>query len=257
MLWTGRLAYADPDWTPASGPAQTPRRPESVAPAQVPLAIAAAHHASVALTRLARAEREQIRSAAQAGRILVTTRSLPDDFDIPRPFARAPQCHVERLLSRYRHAEHSSRQVTAEIAGAAEATGAPSRVLTAAAAAVNSCHVRTPDTDKVPNGFAGADAQREPDGGPGPVERTLLQLGVSRPDVLRRGAEIDQAGSQLIIDVANDLDPGQRRPYATVLCRSAGSAEVVNHALASDGPRAVALLRQPSPPERESPEPEP
>src|SRR5215468_8921172 len=85
VLWTGRLAYADPDWTPASGPAQTARRAESLSPAQVPWLIAAAHHVSATLTRLARAEQEQIRTAAQAGRILVATRSLSDEFDIPRP----------------------------------------------------------------------------------------------------------------------------------------------------------------------------
>ena len=141
VLWTGRLAYADPDWTPASGPAQAARRPESLAPAQVPSMIAAAHHVSATLTRLARAEHEQICAAAKVGRILVTTRSLSDEFDIPRPFARAPQTRVERLLSHYRDAEQSSQQVTTELARAAEATGAPSRLLTAAAAAINSSHV--------------------------------------------------------------------------------------------------------------------
>jgi hypothetical protein len=109
----------------------------------------------------------------------------------------------------------------------------------------------------VPNGFADADAQRQADDHPGPVESALLRLGVSRPDVLQRGADIDEASSRLIIDAANQLDPGQRRPRATMLSRSAGSAEVVNHALASGGPRAVALLRQSSSPEREAPEPEP
>jgi hypothetical protein len=257
VLWTGRLAYADPDWTPASGPTQTARRPESLAPAQVPSVIAAAHHVSATLTRLARAEQEQIRTAAQAGRILVTTRSLSDEFDIPRPFARAPRARVELLLSHYRDAERSSQQVTAELARAAETTSAPSRLLTAAVAAVNSSQVCAPEKDKMPNGFVGADTHREADDRPGPVERTLLHLGVSRPDVLQRGADIDEASSRLLIDAANELEPGQRRPRATMLSRSAGSAEVVNHALAVGGPRAVALLRRPPSPERESPEHEP
>jgi hypothetical protein len=255
--WSGRLAYANPDWTPATGPAQAARAPDDLAPEpqQVPLVIAAAHQLSVALTRLAYAEQEQIHAADQAGRILVTTRSLSDEYDIPRPFARAPLTRVERLLARYREAAHSSQQITAAVAPAAEATRAPSRILTAAAAALG--HVGAHEIEKLPNGFAPMPACPEADDRPGPVEHTLRRLGVSRVDLLRRGAELDQASSRLIIDAANDLDPGQRRPSAMVLNRSAGTAEVVNHALASGNPRAAALLRQHARPERESPEPEP
>jgi hypothetical protein len=257
--WSGQLAYANPDWTPATGPTQAARAPEDLAPepSQVPLVTAAAHQVSVALTRLARAEQEQIRAAARAGRILVTTRSLSDEFDIPRPFARAPRARVERLLARYREAAHSSRQVTAAIAPAAEATRAPSRTLTAAAAALGHRHAGGHDQEKMLNGFAHMPACLEADDRPGPVEHTLRRLGVSRADFLRRGAELDQASSRLIIDAANELDPGQRRPSAMVLNRSAGAAEVVNHALASGDPRAPALLRQHDRPEREPPEPEP
>jgi hypothetical protein len=218
--------------------------------------IAAVHQVSATLTRLARVELEQIRAAAQAGRILVPTRSLPGEFDIPRLFVRAPDAHVERLLSHYREAAYASQQITAAIEPAAEATRAPSRTLTAAAAALAHGHLGAHEKDTVPNGHAGAAPDLDADDRPGPVERTLRQLGVDRPDVLRRGAEIDQAGSRLIIDAANEL-PGHRRRSAAVLNRSAGAAEVVNHALASGDPRAAALLRRPGRPEREPPAPEP
>jgi hypothetical protein len=39
------------------------------------------------MTSQAYAQRERIRTAASAGRLLVPTRSLPDTMDIPRPFA--------------------------------------------------------------------------------------------------------------------------------------------------------------------------
>jgi hypothetical protein len=258
-LWTGRLSYANPDWTLASGPAQIARTPENLAPdpKQVPPVIAAVHQASATLTRLARMELEQIRAAAQAGRILVPTRSLPSEFDIPRPFARALPAHVERLLSHYREAAYASRQVTAAIEPAAEATNAPSRVLTTAAAAVARVPLGVQEKDKMPNGSVSAAAGLDVDDRPGPVERTLRQLGVDHPDVLRRGAEIDQAGSRLIIDAANELVPGRRRQSAAGLNRSTGAVEVVNHALASGDPRAAALLRPPARPEREPPEREP
>jgi hypothetical protein len=257
-LWTGRLAYANPQWTPASGPAQSARPPENLAPGpeQVPTVIAAVHHVGETLTRLAQAEQERIREAARTGRILVTTRSLPEEFDIPRPFARAPQERVERLLSHYRDAGQAGRQITTAIAPAAESTRAPSRVLTTAASATDPGRDDSPGKDKTPNGFAQPGDDLSAGDVPGPVERTLLDLGVAHPDTLRRGVEIDRESSRLIIDAAGELPAGQRRPTATQLSHSAGSAEVVNHALASGDPRAAALLRAPSS-GRELPEREP
>ena len=189
---------------------------------------------------LAQAEQERIIEAARTGRILVTTRSLPDGFDIPRPFAHAPRERVERLLARYREAGEAGRQVTAALAPAAEATGAPSRVLTIAAAATGPSRDREGTT---PNGSARPGVSPDAEVVPGPVERTLRDLGITHPDMLQRSAEIDQASARLIIGAAGELPAGQRRPAATELSRSAGSAEVVNHALASGDPRAAALLR--------------
>ena len=99
-LCTGRLAYADPAWTLSSGPGRQPRSPQDLAPhpGYVPLALAAAHHACDALTGQAYAQRERIRTAASAGRLVVPTRSLPDTMDIPRPFAPALPDHVHALL---------------------------------------------------------------------------------------------------------------------------------------------------------------
>ena len=68
-LCTGRLAYADAAWTLSSGPGHQPRPPHDLAPdpGDVPLALAAAHHACDAVTSLAYAQRERIRTAASAG----------------------------------------------------------------------------------------------------------------------------------------------------------------------------------------------
>ena len=97
-LWTGRLAYADPQWGLASGPASERRSPGSLAPgrASIPPAVSAVHHACDTLAGLARAEREQVRAAGAARRILVPTRSLPERIDIPRPFAPALPDRVRR-----------------------------------------------------------------------------------------------------------------------------------------------------------------
>ena len=90
---------------------------------------------------------------------------------------------------------------------------------------------------------------------PGPVERTLHYLGVTSPELLRHGADIDRAGERLIIDAAASLEPRRNRPSATTLSRSVGTATLVNHALAAD-PGAAALLRGPASAQREPPEAE-
>jgi hypothetical protein len=86
-LWTGRLAYSDPQWTLASGPHHEARPPRSLAPepGDIPLAVAAVHHACDAMTRLAYAGRDQVKAAAAADRILVAITAPLDIWDAPRP----------------------------------------------------------------------------------------------------------------------------------------------------------------------------
>jgi len=261
-LWTGRLAYANPEWTLASGPGHAARPPEDLAqgPDDVRAVIAAVHHASHTLTRLAQADREQIRAAAGMGRILVPTRFLPDTFDIPRPFGHAPKDRVDPLLAVYQDTGQLSVETTAAVATVAEATRAPSQLLTTTSTAVDTNHDasygdQTGGQDKM-HGRDEVEVGRESRDMPGPVERTLLDLGVTSADVLQRGAEIDRASAQIIIDAAAGQTRDSRRT-APMLSRSAGTAELVNHVLASGDPRAVALLRRPVSVQREPPEPEP
>ena len=87
------------------------------------------------MARLAQAKREQIRTAVSMGRILVPTRFLPDTFDIPRPFGRAPQDRIGPLLAVYQDTGRLSAETTAAVATVAEATRAPSPVRTPAPAA--------------------------------------------------------------------------------------------------------------------------
>ena len=91
-LWTGRLAYADPAWTPARRPSHAVRDPASLAPGPAELAevASAMHYAADSLARAARTDLEAVGTAARAGRLYVTTRSLPAHYDVPRPYADAP-----------------------------------------------------------------------------------------------------------------------------------------------------------------------
>jgi hypothetical protein len=255
--WTGRLAYAEPEWTPSGGPRQEIRPPESLMPApqQLPSVVAAVHHACHTLTRLAWAQEGVIRTAAQAGRILVTTRSLPDDLDIPHPYTQAPREHIDRLLAGYQIAGHTSNQATIAVAQAAQATGAPSRVL-AAAMATEPGHDRY-ETGRTMNSQIRASPKQRTRDLAGPVERTLLDLGVTRPDLLRRAAELDRDSERLIVDAAVDRELAGRWPDAVKRNTSAATAALVNHALASGDPRTAALVGQPESAGREPPEAEP
>ena len=90
---------------------------------------------------------------------------------------------------------------------------------------------------------------------PGPVETTLLDLGITDASLLVRSSEIDRDAERLIIDAASMTDAHQRPAHEP--SRSAGTAALVNHALKSGDPRAAALLRPPVRAQRESPEREP
>jgi hypothetical protein len=246
-LWTGRLAYTNPAWTPALGPSHTTRTPEALAPGprDLPAVVAAVHQAIETLTQIAAADRGQIRAAAKAGRLLVPTRSLPDRFDIPHPFAPAPRDRVEALLGAYHHARTASAQATATLATIAAEVRAPSHILARARAAI----IR--DSEIMANGQQKSAEQETQDAEacPGPVERILHDLGVTNPTMLLRASCIDQLGEQLILGAAHVSEQGQENFDAFGLSRSTGSAELINHLLASGSPHLSSLrLLSPSAP---------
>jgi len=254
--WTGRLAYLDPQWSPAHGPDRPLRPPETLAMQDVPHVIAAAHHACETLARLAHAERRQVRAAAIAGSVLVPTRSLPDDYDIPYPFTHAPRERVKSLLTRYAEAAQASRLAADIVGDVAEGVQAPSRALALARSATTARAEPTADAaDTFAGRSAAPSARTGKPGAPGPVETTLLGLGVTDPGLLTRGAEIDRDAERLIIDAAVKVDAYQRPAYE--LSRSTGTAALVNHALQSGDLRAVALVRPVAQPVREPREREP
>jgi hypothetical protein len=256
--WTGRLAYADPQWSPSDGPDRPLRRPETMAAEDVPQMVAAAHHTCQTLEGLAHAEHDQTRAAAQAGRILVPTRSLPEEYDIPYPFARAPQERVEELLVRYAQAGQASRRAAEAVGLVAETLQAPSRTLTRTRSAVAEHADRLPDVPVPgPGRIAEADDSARTPAEPGPVETTLLDLGITDSGLLAQSAEIDRHAERLIIDAAVRAEARQRPHLPTGLSRSAGTAALVNHALKSGDSRATALLRLTARAQREPPEREP
>lgn len=137
------------------------------------------------------------------------------EHSVERQFARAPQTRVDALLARYRGAEAASREATSAVAVVAEGTQGPSRVLAAAEAVLDG----TADDHPRRNGTlpvrAEQDERAEAWEPPGPVERTVLDLGVTEPEILRQAAELDSASERLITDAARlEPSPGRARPLS-------------------------------------------
>ena len=178
-LWTGRLAYADPAWKPARGPSPAVRDPAGLAPGPAAFTqiASAMHYTADSLARAARTELDTIRTAASAGRLYVTTRSLPElQYDVPRPYADAPPDRIAAALAAYADAAETSQAALHPAAQVAAAVDAPSQVLSAAEQA-------TAYQASAPRGH---------------LEQSLIDLGVRDAGLLRQGAGLDEMAQQVL-----------------------------------------------------------
>ncbi len=212
-LWTGRLAYADPQWTPARGPAHALREPDSLAadPAAFAGVVAAVHYSADTLHRVAAASQDQVLAAAGAGRLYVPVRPGPGlEYRFSRrsrQFARVPGSRVEAVLATYARSAEASQAAVHAAGRLAEATGAPSRVLAAAQRHTELARRLTPRSQ---------------------LEQVLLDRGVKDPALLERAAATDRLTRQVMADV-NASQPGSpaaaRAPRQTTT-RRPGTAQV-------------------------------
>jgi hypothetical protein len=191
-LWTGRLAYADPQWTPARGPAHALREPKSLAvdPSGFARVVAAIHYSADALHRVAAASQDQVLAASGAGRLYTPVRPGPGlEYRFsrrPRQFARIPGARVEAVLAAYARSAQASQAAVHAAGRLAEATGAPSRVLAAAQRHTELARRLAPQSQ---------------------LEQVLLDRGVKDPALLERAAAADRLTRQVMTD-ANDSRPG-------------------------------------------------
>jgi hypothetical protein len=239
-LWTGRLAYASPRWSLSLGPRQQTRTAEELIArlADFPQVISAIHQACETITYLAAAEHDQIAAAWEARRLLVTTRSLPDTFDIPYRFAIAPKYRVDQILATYRDAGTASARMTDTVAEIAVQAGAPSRILAAVRAATYGTIARP----SWPEDSIDALDRPHARSSPGSVEQTLHDLGVGDPVALSRAAVIDHAAEQLIFQHAQRATTSRRRQRALGAGRSTATVQLAHHLLAL-GNRGAATVR--------------
>jgi hypothetical protein len=145
------------------------------------------------------------------------TRSLPEGYDVPRPFAPALVSTVLELQDAYRSAAEASTQAARELDELAIAVAAPSTALALARAAAGAQTRRRggqdtwPDNDishDLPRADVSFRDSRATTGMPGPVERTVRKRRVHDPVILLRAAAIDNAARDLIGLSAAGTPPG-------------------------------------------------
>ena len=209
LLRMGRLVWDNPQWTPARADRGPRRAPAALAPgtAAFTAAVSAAHQAADALARVAVAETTAVEAAARNGRLYVPTRSLPDGFDVPRPFAPALIETVLELQDAYHGAAEASVQAARELDQIAIAVAAPSKTLALARAAAliqtrrrggQDIYSGDDGRDDLPGAGVSFIHSRASTGLPGPVERAVRQGRAYDPVILLRAAAIDNAARNLI-----------------------------------------------------------
>jgi hypothetical protein len=261
VLRMGRLVWDDPHWTPARS-RQAPRRsPAALAPERdmVTTVLAAVHEAADALACLAKAGMDAVEAASAAGRLYVPTRSLPENYNVPRPFATAPVSRCEVLHEVYRAAMTASVQAARALGDLAIAADGPSRPLALARAAA-AAQSRRRGSQLWPD--AGADGRptlsdtpfrhsRASTGRPGPVEKAVRAQQVRDPVVLLRAAAIDNAARQLIAEAQNARHASGPPDTAPPSRRSAGSpARLAGQGFPSDVTARPAAGQPPDPARR-------
>ncbi|MGH3157459.1 MAG: hypothetical protein ACRDNF_12895, partial [Streptosporangiaceae bacterium] len=200
VLRMGRLTWDDPYWRPTRAAGCPLRDPADLAPRSLNL-VAAVHQASDAVACVAAAHLQAVTAADRAGRLYVTTRSLPGTYDVPRPYATAPTDRTKPILQAYRTAADANIRAARALAGLALAADTPSSGLALARAAADP-HRSSQPGGTGPRNLANAAALGDqPDAGapdPGPVEQIIRGLRVADPIVLLRAAAIDTAARTLI-----------------------------------------------------------
>lgn len=234
VLRMGRLVWDDPHWTPAHSRRAPLRNPAALAPETgvVVTVVAAVHQSVDALARLAKADMDAVGVAGRAGRLYVPTRSLPEEYDVPRPFATAPVSRCQALHVAYRVALDASVQAARALDELSIAAAGPSKALALARAAASAQSRRRgsqprPD-DGIPEDPPLSDTpfthSRAATGRPGPVEKAIRARRVSDPVILMRAAAIDNAARQLIIQAENTTSASSSPDTPTNIRRPASNA---------------------------------
>lgn len=207
--------------------------------------MAAVHQAVDAFARVAGADLEATGLADRAGRLYVTTRSLPAEYDVPRPYATAPTDRTRPLLEAYGAARDASVRAADALAAVAIATDAPSSALALARAAADPHRSSSPegrDQRRTPEAAAPEDPHDAAVPQPGPVERTIRSLKVTDPIVLLRAAAIDTAARTLISQAEQMSGQPDRQDNDPATAQRHSSSDAARLAAKDNPPRLAGRL---------------
>ena len=193
-LWTGRLAYADPSCTLASKRAVRSAGGLVHESEDLTAVSHAVHRAFESMALVAQADRKQVRAAAKARRILVAAAPASDPWDVALPFAQAPPEKIGAILGLYRYVATACSEATGRTRDASAVGPVPTRLGMYGRDSA-ALHQRGSRVESKVAGHVVAKSSNV-----GAIEQTLCALGVTDVRLLRRGAEIDRTGEQLIID---------------------------------------------------------
>jgi len=209
----GRLAFADPGWTPARARRAPVRGIADLAPdgRRAGVVVGAIHHAADALACMAAADLRAVRAATRGNRVHVPTRTLPETDDARYPFWNVTLAGAAALTEVYWAAVGASERLAVELDAVAVTMNAPSRIRAAARAASRA----EQESRRGPRaaGDRGAGPARAPaaeldlamSAGPGPVEQAVRRAGGADLIVLMRARAIDTAARKLIAEAKDGV----------------------------------------------------
>jgi hypothetical protein len=198
LVRAGRLAFANPAWTPRSTHRAPPRAPGDLiadGPALVAV-ITAAHHAVDGLARAADSDVQAIFGAARGGRLYQSRLTLPGWQRARERYVPATQEATDRLLDSYQATARAARRAAAALDVAARAVDAPSVYLSMARAAHEPKTYTTGDlafSAKVSPALPASPEESRIPAKAGPIQRKVERLGISDKHIRLRAALIDQS----------------------------------------------------------------
>jgi hypothetical protein len=221
LVRAGRLAFANPAWTPRFAHRAPPRAPADLiadGPALVAV-ITATHHAVDGLARAADSDVRAIFGAARGGRLYQSRLTRPGWQKARDRYVPATQEAVDRLLDSYQATARAARRAAAGLDVVARAVGTPSVYLSMARTAHEPETYTTGDlafSAKVSPALPASPEEPRLPVKAGPMQRKVERLGISDKHVRLRAALIDQSTEILKEEVELALHARHPSPISAV-----------------------------------------
>lgn len=222
IIRAGRLAFANPAWTPRPVHRAPPRAPADLitdGPALVAV-ITAAHHAIDGLAHCADSDVRAIFGAARGGRVYQSRLTLPGWEKARDRYVPATREAVDRLLGSYQDTVRAARRAATALDVVARGADAPSVYLAMARAGHEPETYTTSDlafSAKVSPALPPSPEDFRVPAKAGPMQRKVERLGISDKHIRLRAVLIDQSTEVLKEEVELALHAHGPSPVSAVV----------------------------------------